>query len=87
MVDQSCSDLNVKEPGWPLTNGMQDKAHFLAAGMNHRCPSGVGQQPPEGFEFRHLEGVDHRQFTSRSHLDQTELAAVGVLRDKLSVKS
>ena len=65
---------------------MQNKAHLLAAGMHNRRAARFGEQSPEGIQFAHLERVDHGQGIWGSHLNQAELAAVGVLRDEFGVK-
>ena len=41
---------------------------------------------PEGVELPDLERVDHGEHARRRHLDQAELAAMGVLGDELRVE-
>ena len=66
---------------------MQDEAQLLAARMHHRRAARFGQEPPERLEVVGLERVDDSEDTRCGHLHEAELAAVGVLGDKLRVEA
>ena len=65
---------------------MQDEAHLLAAGVNDRLAARLRQEPPEGLDLPDRQRVDNGQHAGGRYLEQAELAAVGVLRDKLGVE-
>ena len=86
MIDETRRHLHVEERRGAGLDRVQDKAHFLAARVNHRGAAGLREQPPEGLELADLERVDHRERVGGRDLDQAELAAVGVLGDEFRVE-
>ena len=87
MVDQTGGHLHVEERRGPAFDRVEDEAEFLAAGVDDRGAAGLGEEPPEGLEIAGREGVDGGEDAGGRYLHETELAAVGVLRDELGVEA
>ena len=86
VIDQARGHLHVEQERWTGLNRMQDEAHLLATGVHDGRAAGLGHQSPEGLKLAHRQRIDHRQRVWGRHLDQAELAAVGVLRHEFRVE-